>query len=284
MGASGVINSDGTAADKKAQSAWIASMKSAASSKDRDPLYAEAMANANVDLPDYGAPKGEYLTLDAETAVEIGYAEDIVDHRTALLHSLSLSDAEVVETSPTFAEGLARFLTNPVVVPILLSLASIGLVVELYSPGFGIPGSIGLVSLILFFYGHIIAGLAGYEAIVLLILGIVLIIIEIFAPGGILGFIGLAAIVVSLFMSTDNIGQMSISILIAISLAIIVAVVLFKTIGLEKGIFRHVILNDATTTELGYVSTVNRKELIGREGIAVTPLRPSGTAEFNDER
>lgn len=126
-------------------------MKSAASSKDRDPLYAEAMANANVDLPDYGAPKGEYLTLDAETAVEIGYAEDIVDHRTALLHSLSLSDAEVVETSPTFAEGLARFLTNPVVVPILLSLASIGLVVELYSPGFGIPGSIGLVSLILFF-------------------------------------------------------------------------------------------------------------------------------------
>lgn len=111
-----------------------------------------------------------------------------------------------------------------------------------------------------------------------------MIIIEIFAPGGILGFIGLAAIVVSLFMSTDNIGQMSISILIAISLAIIVAVVLFKTIGLEKGIFRHVILNDATTTELGYVSTVNRKELIGREGIAVTPLRPSGTAEFNDER
>src|SRR5699024_1299151 len=51
MGASGVITGDGNAADKKAQSAWIAAMKSAAESKGRDPLYAEAMANPEIDLP-----------------------------------------------------------------------------------------------------------------------------------------------------------------------------------------------------------------------------------------
>ncbi|WP_413775108.1 NfeD family protein [Gracilibacillus pellucidus] len=284
MGASGVITSDGNAADKKAQSAWVASMRGAAISKERDPLYAEAMANASLDVPEYGAPEGEFLTLDATNAMEVGYANGIVNHRTELLSQLSLTQAEVVENETTVAEGIARFLTNPIVVPILLSLASVGLIVELYSPGFGIPGSIGLSSLVLYFYGHIVAGLAGYESIVLLVLGIVLIIIEIFAPGGILGFIGIGAIVGSLFTSSNDPGHMAMSIAIAIIASIIVAVILFKTIGLEKGAFRHIILRDRTTTEQGYVSTVNRLELLGKEGVTLTPLRPSGAAEFDNER
>lgn len=284
MGASGVITGDGNAADKKAQSAWIASMRGAASSKGRDPLYAEAMANTAIDLPELGAPEGEFLTLDANYAIEVDYAQGIVNHRTELLHELSLSNAEVIVTETTPAEGIARFLTDPVVVPILLSLASIGLIVELYSPGFGIPGSIGLASLVLYFYGHVVAGLAGYETIVLLILGMVLIIIEIFSPGGILGFLGLGAIVGALFMSTDDVGHMTLSIAIALIAGITVAVILYKTIGLNKGVLRHVILQDATTTEEGYVSTENRLDLIGMEGMSVTPLRPAGTAEFDEER
>ncbi|WP_130860214.1 NfeD family protein [Gracilibacillus phocaeensis] len=284
MGASGVITADGNAADKKAQSAWIASMRGAASSKDRDPLYAEAMANQSLDLPEYGAPEGEFLTLDANYAVEVDYAQGIVNHRTALLNELSLANAEIIETETTVAEGLARFLTNPVVVPILLSLASIGLIVELYSPGFGIPGSIGIASLVLYFYGHIVAGLAGYETMLLLLLGLVLIIIEIFAPGGILGFIGVGAIVAALYMSTDDVGNMTMSIAIALIASIVVAVILFKTIGLEKGIFRRVILQDSTSSDLGYVSTSNRMELVGMEGVTVTPLHASGAAEFDDER
>ncbi|MDL4841499.1 nodulation protein NfeD [Aquibacillus sp. LR5S19] len=284
IGASGVINSDGTAAEKKAQSAWIAAMTGAAESKNRNPLYAKAMADAEIDLPEYGAGKGEFLTLDANSAVKVEYAEAIVNHRTELLSNLKLTNATVVEMEVTISEEIARFLTNPVVVPILLSLASIGLIVELYSPGFGVPGSIGLLSLVLFFYGHIVAGLAGYEAIILLVLGIGLIVAEIFVPGGILGIIGVGAVVGSLLLSTNDIGYMAMSIGIALLVTIIVSVIMFKRMGLEKGIFRHIILKDATTTESGYVSTVNRLELIGLEGKTVTPLHPSGTALFDDER
>ena len=284
MGASQVITGDGNAADDKSQSAWIAAMRGAATSKQRDPIYAEAMADPEVDLPDFGAGKGKLLTLDASSAVEVDYAEGIVPHRTELLHQLGLSNAEIVEMETTAAESIARFLTDPIVVPILLSLASIGLVVELYSPGFGLPGSIGLASLILYFYGHFVAGLAGYEALILLVVGIILLVIEVFAPGGILGFIGIGAIVGSLFMTTDDVGHMSMSIAIALVLTIIVSVILFKTIGLEKGIFRHVILREATTTEGGYISNVNRLDLIGKEGKTVTPLRPAGTAIFDGER
>lgn len=284
MGASGVINEDGTAADKKAQSAWLSAMKGAAESKGRDPIYAKAMADPEIDLPEYGAPKGEFLTLDAKTAVNVSYSEGIVKSRTNLLHELDLTNAAVQEVTPTFSEELARFLTNPVVVPILLSIASIGLIVELYSPGFGIPGIMGLLSLILFFYGHIVAGLAGHEAIILLVLGIILIITEFFVPGGIVGLLGVASILGSLFLSGEDLGHMALSVSIALAVAIVVSIILFKIIGLEKGFFRHIILRDRTTSEQGYVSSTNRLELIGLEGITATPLRPSGAAIFDDER
>lgn len=284
IGASGVIDGEGNAADKKAQSAWLAQMTGAAKSKGRDPQYAAAMADPSIDMPEYKAPKGKYLTLNATSAVEVGYAQGIVKHRVELLSELGLSDATVVETETTFAEEIARFVTNPVVIPILLSLASLGLIVELYSPGFGVPGIMGLLSLGLFFYGHIIAGLAGMEAIMLLILGIILIVAEFFVPGGIVGILGIGAIIGSLFLAGYDLGQMSMSISIAFIVAVVASIILFRRIGLDKGIFRHIILRDQTTTELGYVSTVNRLELIGLEGVAATTLRPSGTGVFDNER
>ncbi|MDC3415562.1 NfeD family protein [Aquibacillus salsiterrae] len=284
IGSSGVITSDGNAADKKSQSAWLAAMKTAASSKGRDPLYAAAMADPNIDLPEFDAPEGEYLTLGPTQAVEVGYAKMVVNHRTALLDELGLTDASIVEVDKSLAEKIAGFLTNPVVVPILLSLASIGLIVELFSPGFGIPGIAGLLSLVLFFYGHIVAGLAGYEAVVLLLLGIAMIVLELFVPGGIIGILGIGSVVGSLFLSAEDIGQMAMSIGIAVLVTLLVSVILFKTIGIEKGLFKHIILKERTTTELGYVSTVNRLELIGMTGVTVTPLRPSGSAVFDKER
>lgn len=283
IGASGVIDQEGNAADKKAQSAWIAAMKSAAASKGRDPLYAAAMADPSINLPEYDAPKGKFLTLDPNSAVEVKYAQGIVKHRTELLNELGLSDAKVEEVETSFAEEIARFVTNPVVIPILLSIASLGLIVELYSPGFGVPGTMGLVALLLFFYGHIIAGLAGMETIVLLVLGIVLIVAEFFVAGGILGLLGIGAIIGALFMAGFDVGQMAMSISIAFLVAIIAAVVLFKWVGMERGLFKHIILSGGTTAELGYVSTVNRLELIGLEGKAITPLRPAGTAVVNQE-
>ena len=284
MGASGVITSDGNAADKKAQSAWIAAMKSAAESNGRDPKYAIAMADETIDLPEYGAPKGEFLTLTPGDAVEVGYAEGIVKNEVELLHELDLTGATIVQTKTTFAEEVARFVTSPIVIPILLSIASIGLIVEVYTPGFGIAGSMGIIALILFFYGHIIAGIAGMEAIVLLVLGIILIILEFFVAGGILGFFGVASIIVALLMSGYKLSHMTMSLAIALVAAIIVAVILYKWIGTERGIFKKLILRDRTMSDEGYVSYEDRSELVGKKGITITPLRPAGTALIDDKR
>jgi membrane-bound serine protease (ClpP class) len=283
IGAAGVIDQAGNAADKKAQSAWIAAMESAAQLNNREVIYAKAMADAEVDLPQYDAGKGKYLTLTATKAQEVGYAEAIVEDDTELLAYLKLQDAKVESMDVSFAEKIARFVTSPVVIPILLSIGSLGLIVELYSPGFGIPGTMGLTSLALFFYGHLVAGFAGWESIVFLIGGIILIILELFLPGGILGILGLIAIIGSFFFASYDLTHMAISLAIATVLTVILAIILYKFVG-YRGTLGKIILKDATSADKGYNSFHDRKHLLGLEGEALTDLRPSGTAVIAEDR
>lgn len=284
MGSAAIITSSGNAADKKAQSYWLTEMKIAAEFNDRDPKYALAMADESIELPELNVGTDELLTLSAGQALEVGYAEALASSRVELFEFLGIENPTIHEVEVSFAEKIARLITHPIVVPILLSIGSLGLVMELYSPGFGVPGFMGLTALALFFYGHIVAELAGIEAIILLVVGIVFIVLEMFLPGGIMGLIGVASIIFSLLLSSNNIWQMGISILIAFIVTVVGSIILFKVVGLEKGFFKHIILKDSTSTEKGYLSAKERPELVGMKGKTLSPLRPSGTAMFGDER
>lgn len=284
MGSAAIIDLEGNTADKKAESLWLAEMKESAEQNGRDSKYALAMADPDIDLPELGAGKGDLLTLNADQARDVGYAEGIADNLDSLLAALKLKDAEVIDIEVSFAEKVARFVTNPIVIPILLSIGSLGLIVELYSPGFGLPGLMGLSSLFLFFYGHYIAGLAGLETVILFIVGLILVFAEFFVPGGIIGFIGFGAILLSFFIATDDIGYMAFSLVVALLVAITAAIIFVKVFGKRMNIFKKLILRDSTNTESGYVSNRNRLELIGKTGIALTSMRPSGTALIDDER
>ncbi|KIL53429.1 membrane protein [Jeotgalibacillus alimentarius] len=285
MGASAVITSTGGDADRKAQSAWLAAMINAAESsdKDRDPKFAEAMVDQSVEIEGV-VDAGELLTFTPSTAEENGYSEGTFASLDELIAELGYADAEVVPIEPTFTENLARFVTNPIVIPILLSMASLGLILELYSPGFGIAGSLGLGALLLFFFGHLIAGLAGMEVLILFLIGIGLIIAEIFVPGGILGIAGLVAIAVSILLAGESIAFMGIALSVALLVAVIGMVIMVKFLGRNLHLLKKIILSDSTNTESGYVSNVNRHELIGKTGTARTALRPSGTIIIDDER
>lgn len=284
MGSAAVIDSTGNAAGKKAQSYWLAAMKTAAEQNGRDPIYAQAMADVDIDLPEYGAEKGKLLTFTAEQAKKAGYSEGTVSGKAELYSILGVEDADIRTIEESFPEKLARFLTNPIVVPILLTIAGIGIVMELFSPGFGIPGVIGITSLVLFFYGHLVAGITGYESLAMFIIGVILVLIEFFIPGGIIGLLGFTAIVGSLFLATGDPVHMTISLLIAVTVSILVFILLVKVFGKQMKFFRKMILTDATKTEQGYVSNPNRLDLLGAEGKALTDLRPSGTALVKEER
>jgi membrane-bound serine protease (ClpP class) len=284
IGSAAIITQDGNAADKKAQSYWLKAMESAAISSNRDPIYAKAMADESIDLPELGAEKGKLLTLTANDAIKVGYAEGIVQNLDELLIKLGYSKEDVVKVEETLAEKIARFITNPIVVPILLSIGSLGLILELYSPGFGIPGFMGIFSLLLFFYGHFIAGLAGWESIILFVIGIILIGAEFVLPGGIAGLLGLGSIFLSIVLAGDSVVQMMIYLFVAITVAIIAMIIMMKVFKKKLTIFNKIVLKDSTSTEKGYISNKSRLDLIGLTGIAMTDLRPSGTIIINDER
>lgn len=284
IGAAAVIESNGNAADKKATSAWKAKMINAAQLTGKDPIYAQAMADETVHLPKYRAPKGELLTLSSAEALEVKYSNGTVSSFEELLKVTNLSGAKVVETEQAFVESLARFVTNPIIVPILLSIASLGLILELYSPGFGVAGTMGLISLGLFFFGHLVAGLAGYESIIIFVIGVILIIAEFFLPFGISGILGVAAIIFSIILAGGDLVQMSIAVLIALTVAIIGMVIMMKFFRKGLKALNKVILTDATTTEQGYVSNQNRLDLVGKLALTMTPLRPAGTIRIDNER
>ncbi|MDG5470856.1 nodulation protein NfeD [Jeotgalibacillus sp. ET6] len=285
MGAAAVIDAAGNMADEKARSSWFSSMTNAAQSKEgRDVQIAQAMVDETIDLPEYNAPEGRLLTLTDEQALEAGYSNGTVNDLEGVLSKIGLENAEVRSIEPSFLENVARFITNPIIVPILLSIASIGLVVELYSPGFGVAGIMGLSAMMMFFFGHLVAGLAGFEVLILFLIGIALIIAEFFVPGGILGILGLTAIVASILLSGDSVVYMGIALSIALLVAVIGMVVMVKFLGKNLHVLKRIILSDSTNTESGYVSNVNRLELIGKTGVTRTPLRPSGTIVIDDER
>ncbi|WP_235715354.1 NfeD family protein [Halalkalibacter wakoensis] len=284
MGSAAVIDGAGNAADEKTQSYWLSEMRSAAELNGREPEYALAMADARIDLPELGAPEGELLTLTAQQALEVEYAEAIASNRVEVLDYLGLENAVEHDMEVSFSEQIARFVTHPVVIPILLSIGSLGLVLELYSPGFGVPGLMGISALLLFFFGHMFAGFAGWESIILFIIGFLLIMIEIFIPGfGIFGLLGIGAIIGGMLLASFSTASMIIYIAIALVISAIAAIFIFKYFG-NRGPMKKIVHRDSTSTEKGYITNETRKELVGQKGKTLTPLRPSGSAVFNEER
>lgn len=285
FGSAGVITSDGNAADEKMTSAWIASMVTAAESKNRNPIYAEAMARPNMELPeDITRVQGNYITLTASEAEKVGYSNGTVKSIEEVYALAGIENPKIVEIEPTLAENIVRIVTHPVVVPVLLSIATLGLVLELYSPGFGLPGTMSLTAFGLFFFGHLIAGFAGYETLIAFIIGLILLILEIFVPGGIIGLIGGSLMIASLLFAGESVTHMAYSIIIAMFIALVGMVIIMKFFGKKLHVFNKLVLKDATTTEEGYVSNENRLDLIGKTGVTQTAMRPSGVILVDNER
>lgn len=272
-------------ADEKTVSALRAEFTSTAQSRGRPENLAAAMVDKDIEIENV-IEKDKILTLNAEQAIKLNIADNIVLNNEEVLNFLNLKDAKIVYIYPNWAENISRFVTNPIVSPLLLSIGFLGLIIEFWTLGWGIAGSMGLISLSLFFGGHIIAGLAGFETIILFAIGLLLLLAEVFLiPGfGLAGIGGAAAILASIFLTFGNIVQATYSILIALGLSIAGFFLLIRFIPSTRA-WRKFILFTKQEKELGYtVGTKDLKRLTGKEGIAITPLRPSGIVEVNGKK
>jgi membrane-bound serine protease (ClpP class) len=216
----------------------------------------------DVEIPGLDA-KGKLLTLTTAQAVRVGYAREVADW-AAMQAAVGAPAAAVVTPAPNWAERLVRLLTNPLIAPFLLSFGFLGLIIELKTPHFGLAGLAGLGSLALFFGSHLIVGLAGTLGLLSLSTGIVL----------------------TLLGSMPTTGD------VAKALGVLVSAILLSGLALwaliqqlpqdRRG--RHLLLSTAVDRASGFQASARRTDLEGAEGVALTDLRPSGTAKIGDEK
>ncbi len=271
--------------DEKVLSAWRAELEAAAQKRGRDPRLAAGMADAGMEIPGI-KEKGKLLNLTWKRAVELGISDVSAADRDEVLAAFDLAGASVVEVTPTPAESVARFVTNPVVAPVILSVALIALAMEAFIPGWGVPGIVGIASLALFFGGQITAGAAGWEIVLLFVAGTLLLVIEAFMPGfGVFGFSGIACMVISIYLAVTRSAAGLWSLAIAICLSALFAVV-FIRVGIKRGLFARLTLSStlAGATHRVGPGSLAGASLEGKRGITLTPLRPAGVVEIDGKR
>ena len=195
MGAATPVDGAGDTASEKVVSAVRSTFRSTAEARGRDPVIAEAMVDPAVAIDGLDS-SDQLLTLTTDEALNVGYADGVVADRDELLRATGLTGLRIEETSLGPAERVVRFVTDPVVASLMITAAILLIVGDLFVGGFGLVGAGGLLLLALFFWGHNLAGLTGWEDFALVALGLVLIGIEVFViPGfGVAGILGLAAL------------------------------------------------------------------------------------------
>lgn len=266
--------------------------RATAESRKRPPLLAEAMVDADVELPGV-SEKGKLLTLTTEEALQHKLADFRADSLEAVLQSLDLADAEVRRVSQTWAETLVRFLTHPVVSSLLMTIGMLGIIVELRTPGLGVPGILGVASLALFFWGHWLVQLAGWEELLLVGIGLVLVATEVFViPGfGLAGVLGLTALLGGLGLSAVGTGATWTMILTAVGrvafslvLAIAASLAVLRVLPSLPFGRRLILETELPAGAEGASAPESDRRWLGKRGTAASPLRPAGIAHIEGER
>jgi membrane-bound serine protease (ClpP class) len=279
-----------TATDEKTVSYVRTEFATTAETRGRPVEIAEAMVDRDVAIEGL-VKEGKLLTLRGEQALERGVADFEAADMESLLAQLDLAGATVRRARENWAERIAGFLTGPIVSSLLLSLGFLGLIVEFYTQGLGWSGALGVIFILLFFFGHYIVNLAGWEEFLVFLLGVGLLLLEILViPGfGVAGVSGLLLVLISLVLSLLGLplraswalGLVDRALTIvglAFILAIVVAVILARTV-LSSRLGRRLVL----AGRLSSMAEVEAEEQgewdpLGAEGVALTDLHPAGKA------
>ncbi|HZJ74419.1 MAG TPA: NfeD family protein [Perlabentimonas sp.] len=312
IGAATVVNQTGEKAPDKYQSFMRGIMRSTAEAKGkypviengdtiykwrRNPKIAEAMVDESIFIEGL-IDTGKILTFTTEEAMLWGYCEGKAESIEALLTHAGIDNYELVEFKPTAVDKIIGFLTSPVISGLLIMLIVGGIYFELQTPGVGFPLVIAILGAILYFAPHYIEGLTEHYEIVVFIIGLVLVALEIFViPGfGIAGISGILLIIIGLTVAMiDNdifrdakpfswIEILKPLAIVSVSLltGIVTSIILSRKL-LTSPTFPSLALSSSLTKEDGYVGIDKRqKDTVGKTGVAVTVLRPSGRVQIED--
>lgn len=293
IGAATVVDQSGQKVGEKYQSYMRSEMRSTAEKNGRRTDIAQGMVDERI-IVEGLVDSTQLITLTTSEALKYKIADTVVANIDELFEAFDLKGAEIISVESNWAEEVVKFLNNPIMSTILIMIGFFGLMAEIKTPGWGLPGTAGVIALLLFFGSSYILELASIVEILLFIIGIVLIGLEIFViPGfGIAGISGIILILASLFLSLTGglpffdlsiVGEAVIQLAIALVGAFIFILLSAKFLP-KSTLFNRLVLAEEERADKGFVSYPSEKELVNSEGIALTDLRPAGSAEINSRR
>lgn len=267
---------------EKVLSLWRAMLRDTAQYRGRNYEVIEAMADRDIILRDV-THKGKLVNLTSRESLELKIADYISDDYNDILDFFNLENSNIIKVKEGLQIKLSKYIASPYMSSLLLALGFIGLVVELLTPGFGIGGTISIIGFGLYFGGNILAGNSNWTSLALFVTGLILLVIEGFVPGfGLPGISGIILVITGTVLAMDNLTNAVLSVSISIIITTLV------TIGLVKFGFRSKLLDDiilkTERKEHKHIIGFEDKDLLGKTGITVSELRPTGFIEIDGER
>ncbi|MDD4014836.1 MAG: NfeD family protein [Petrimonas sp.] len=261
----------------------------------RDPRVAEAMVDEKIVIPGF-ADSTQILTLTASQAVELRYCDGIAENINQIaVQYLGYRDYDLETYNPTLYDRIKGLLMNGVLQAILIMLIIGGIYFELQTPGIGFPTAVAVTAALLYFTPLYLTGYAQNWEVLLFVLGLILIVFEIFViPGfGVAGISGIILVFTALILalvgnihfdfSGLSLRQLFRAIMVVfagIGMGLALIIYMSSRIG-KPGIFSRVAL---VSDQEGYVSVpMEPLTLVGQTGIASTVLRPSGKIRIGDQ-
>jgi membrane-bound serine protease (ClpP class) len=255
----------------------------------------------------------ELLTLTASKAHEYGIARAQVKDLAGALEFLAKRDGVSFVGGPmklptNWSEEMVRWLNSPAVMAVLVMLALLGVYVEFNTPGVGLPGLVAVVCFALIIGSKYLVGLANWVEVALFVVGILLLVLEIFVlPGfGVAGVLGIIAILAGMFgmlvrnppnrlpwPQSDLDWRLFTYNVLGLSVGFVGFIVLVWLLGryLPKMQFLSGLILVPTAAKQGGGVEVSMTTLpdskakgvsVGDIGEAVSTLRPAGKARFGD--
>ena len=240
-----------------------------------------------------GRKDGKLISLTTDQAIKYGIADGTAETIDALLDSLGYGSAQIIESTENWSENIVRFLTNPVVASLLTTFGFLGILFELQSPGWGIPGFVGLTCLILSLSVSYIAQLATMSDMIFILTGLSLMLLEMLViPGfGIVGLGGIGFMLYGLYLlllpevpvGEEVLSQAMDGFLIGI-LGAILGLVLLGKLMIRSKFWEQLTSPSSQKKDQGFSNTQGWEGLEGKSGTADTDLHPSGWVKIDGQR
>jgi membrane-bound serine protease (ClpP class) len=215
IGATSVVDMSGEKQAEKSQSYMREEMAATAEQSGKNTTIARGMVDEELSF-EYlivdgdsmkvddieGRKEGKLITLTTELALKYKIADGTSESIEDILLDLSIENYDIITLDENWSEDLVRILTDPVVSSLLTTFGTIGIISELYSAGWGIGGTIGIICLTLALGAGYLTKLASATDLLIIFSGLTLLLVEFVAiPGfGVFGIVGLVILFYGLYL------------------------------------------------------------------------------------